>query len=383
MLRLPGILAGAAACNRCGQRLRRKLAHLLSGAQHVAAIQRDGRHAGHQGVEHRAERIDVRTHAHGLPGELLGRGVFGRHRVAVAAAGQGEAVFFLAEQPCDAEIQQPHGAVVIDQDVVRLQIAVYHQLRVRVLHRRAHVQKQPHAGGDGEALFVAPCGDVASAHELQREPRATTLRHAAVDETRQMRVIQPCQNPPLAQETHLHIVEIEPAPDQLQRDFLLKVRTFALAPIHHAHAAAPNALDHAERAEKRADQAFGGGFVGFTAGKRRAIVGNLLQPRQQPAHPFGECGVVAALLRDQCLALTCWIVECEASEGQCAAFAFEDIQCCGPVRGETVLRIVWCTSLRGTIRPATTAWGSVPCVRSYSNPLAKISGPASMIRSVV
>ncbi len=70
--------------------------------------------------------------------DLLGRRVRGRHQPEAGARAvlpRFEAVELLG----DAEVEQLHDAVVADENVRRLEVAVNDQVPVRVLHRLAHV----------------------------------------------------------------------------------------------------------------------------------------------------------------------------------------------------------------------------------------------------
>ena len=94
---------------------------------------------------------------------------------------------------------------------------------------------------------------------------------------------------------------VEAAADQLDRDVLGEVGAFARAAVDHAHAAAADAFDEAERAETRVEQG-----VGFRrrGGVRRRIVRRLFAaPRvHAPEHAVdvaAQCLVVRALRGDE------------------------------------------------------------------------------------
>ena len=59
--------------------------------------------------------------------------------------------FVLAQQLGDAEVEQLHLALGIDQDVGRLQVAMHDQVLVRVLDRAEHLQEQPQPRRAGRA----------------------------------------------------------------------------------------------------------------------------------------------------------------------------------------------------------------------------------------
>src|SRR3546814_8933053 len=59
----------------------------------------------------------------------------------------------------DAEVEQVHVAVVVDQHVGRLDVAVDHQVAVRVGRGVADLQVQPHDRAGVERVRVAPAVD--------------------------------------------------------------------------------------------------------------------------------------------------------------------------------------------------------------------------------
>jgi hypothetical protein len=97
-------------------------------------------------VEHDAERINVAGGGDGLTAQLLGARVFrseGVHHGGFEAAGG-------AYDFRDAEIKQLRHAIGGDQDVAGLEIAVNHQVLVRVVHGGANRQKELEPLLDGE-----------------------------------------------------------------------------------------------------------------------------------------------------------------------------------------------------------------------------------------
>ena len=75
--------------------------------------------AGEHLVEHDAERVDVGLAGHRLAERLLGRDVVGR---AEHPAGQRQA--FLGQRAGDAEVRDLRAALLAEEDVVRLDVAV-------------------------------------------------------------------------------------------------------------------------------------------------------------------------------------------------------------------------------------------------------------------
>ena len=97
---------------------------------------------GEQLIENDAERIDVRRGGQRSPGDLFGTGVVRRQR-ASAELGQWCGIdAACGHQFRDAEVEQVHDAICGDEDVGGFQVAVYDQVRVRILHRAENLQKQ-------------------------------------------------------------------------------------------------------------------------------------------------------------------------------------------------------------------------------------------------
>ena len=140
--------------------------HIVQRAQQLIARCRPDRHgaaAGQQLVKQHAERVDVGRGGHRLAEQLLGRGVFGREQLRIGAR-QRRAVAggFVFEQLGDAEIEQLDAAVVIDEHVQRLDVAMHDQVRVRVGDGREHVEEQADARFAVEPLQVAVAIDGAA-----------------------------------------------------------------------------------------------------------------------------------------------------------------------------------------------------------------------------
>ena len=111
-------------------------------------------------VQNHAQRIHVGSNGERLAENLLGRGVVRRHGAARELGEPRLACLAVFQQLGDAEIQQPHLALGSHQDVRGLQIAVHHQLAVRIGHGLGGLRKQfaaaalPRAGAPGS---THPC----------------------------------------------------------------------------------------------------------------------------------------------------------------------------------------------------------------------------------
>ena len=81
--------------------------------------------------------------------------------------------------------------------------------------------------------------------------------HAAVDQARDIRMIERGQHAPLAQEQALFEFGKQSAPQDFHRDLLLEIAADALAEKHRGHAALAEQPHDAEHADLPADHAFG------------------------------------------------------------------------------------------------------------------------------
>ncbi len=145
--------------------------------QLAVAEQPVGRAAGQQLVEQHAEGIDVGGRGDRAAEYLFGRGVFGseypflkpRHRQGVRQA-------LRSQQLRNAEIQQLGRALVVDEDVGRLDVPVHHQVAVRVLHRRAHLNEQLQPLPNEQGAAVAVGVDGFTVHEFHHQVRRSVFQ---------------------------------------------------------------------------------------------------------------------------------------------------------------------------------------------------------------
>ena len=125
---------------------------------------------------------------------------------------------------------------------------------MRVLNRGTDIKKELHALPHRESLRVAPARDRLAAHKFEGKPRSTFRGHATIDEARKIGMREACKDAPLTQKPCMHIIKIVATPNQLDRDSLGEVRTFAYAAIDDTHAATADALGDPKWAEQAADQ---------------------------------------------------------------------------------------------------------------------------------
>ncbi len=155
--------------------------------------------ADEQLVEDHAERVHVGVHADMPAANLLGGRVRGCEQPqprARAVLPRLEAIELLG----DPEVEQLHDAVVADENVRRLEVAVHDEMPVRVLDCFAHVAKEPDASHDGGRVRAAILGERRALDVLHHEPGRAVGERARVVETRDERMVQLRQRALLAGE---------------------------------------------------------------------------------------------------------------------------------------------------------------------------------------
>ena len=147
-----------------------------------------GRVAGEHLVEHAAQRIDVAP-----AGQLLvGGGLLGAHvvRRAEAHAGLGHPAAGRGTQgQRDPEVRH-HGAAVVQEDVLGLDVAMDHSLPVGVIERVGHGHGDPHRVVDPELGFPVEPGAEGFALDVRHDVIEEPAGLPAVEEREDMRVLQ-------------------------------------------------------------------------------------------------------------------------------------------------------------------------------------------------
>ena len=146
---------------------------------------------GEELVEQDPERIDVRPGADALAGELLGGRVVGSEDALARLGDPGTVAPEVGVHELrDPEVEKLGVALVGDEDVVRLDVPVHHEILVGVLDRHRDLEEQADAFIDRESLAIAVLRHGHAIDELHRQPRAAVLHLPAVDEAGDGRVVE-------------------------------------------------------------------------------------------------------------------------------------------------------------------------------------------------
>jgi len=197
----------------------------------------------------------------------------GRHDPKVGARDR-EGV--LAELPIvqklgDAEIEQLRDAAARDQDVRWLQVSMHDQVLMGVMHRAADHGEEREARLDGEAVGIAVLVDGHPVDVLHDEIGGSVGQGAAVEQVRDVGVIELREDLPLRFEPRLDRAAEGAARYDLDGDLLLELGVGALGEIHLAHAAGAQGAQH----PVRSDTLTAHGAEHAPGGRRTAIAGAL------------------------------------------------------------------------------------------------------------
>ena len=199
----------------------------------------EGRHALERGVERRAQRVDVRAEV-GRPaprhlGGEVGRGA--RHH---PGRGDGDVV----DGAGDAEVGDLGQAVVAEQDVAGLDVAVHHPGLVGGGQRVGHLAPDVRdALGVQRPVGDEGLGEAARGQVLHDQPRLPVVLDDVVDRDR-VRVVQAGDHPRLAEHPAMGLVAGLLVGTRGQRHLFegdLPLQALVLGPPHDAHRALPDA----------------------------------------------------------------------------------------------------------------------------------------------
>ncbi len=141
-----------------------------------------------------------------------------------------------------------------DENVRRLDIAMYDQQPMRGLDRVTHVDDQAQTRANVELRRIGVVGDRCAVDVFHHQIRNASFGNAGVDKTRDVRVIERCQQLPFAQEQTLLELGVQTTPQQLHGDALRHVASFTFGEEHGGHAATADFCDKTKSADLRSDQ---------------------------------------------------------------------------------------------------------------------------------
>ncbi len=202
----------------------------------VLALERDV--AGEHLEQHDPERVQVRLARHSVAQSLLRRNVIGRAEHAPIG---GQAV--LGERPRDAEVRHLRRALLVDEDVLRLDVAVHDPVVVRAAERAGDLDRVRHRLGHRQAPVAADAVlqrlalDVLEDDVRRREAVVSlALLLARVDDADDVLVVELGDRARLAAEA-LELIGVagDLAVHELDRDLALEHRVER--PVDRRHAA--------------------------------------------------------------------------------------------------------------------------------------------------
>ena len=126
---------------------------------------------------------------------------------------------------------------------------MHDEILVRVLNRVADRGKQCEALLDVERLPIAVGRNRLARHVLHREVGPAVGGDAAIEEARDVGMLQPRQNLPLAEKAPVNLTAEGPASHELQRNLLLELAVGTIGQEHAAHAAMADLPDQAVRSD--------------------------------------------------------------------------------------------------------------------------------------
>ena len=201
-------------------------------------------------IEQEAEGIDVGRGRDRAAGELFRRRVERRRQPALGLRlAKREVEDVRVEQLGDAEVEQLHLAGLGDEDVRRLQIPVHDQVRVGVLDGLADLEQKLHPALHRQPTPVAVLEQRRSVDELHHEVGEAVLGDAAVEERRDVRVLEVGHHLPFEAEPLQNLLGSEHRAHDLDRDLAVVGAVGPLPEVDPPHPARTELLEHAVRPE--------------------------------------------------------------------------------------------------------------------------------------
>jgi hypothetical protein len=191
-----------------------------------------------QFVQQHAQGVDIGGGRHLTTLQLLGRGIRRREsRARVARQLTGVTAAGLVEQLGDAEVQQLELAIGTHQHVRGLEVAVQDQPRVRVRDRISRIDHQLQALRDRQDTLLDIPVDMFAVNEFQDQVGLMTVwADAGIQESRDVRLIEPSQDAALALESGLAALTQKPGLQELDGYLSFVASICPACEPHLAHA---------------------------------------------------------------------------------------------------------------------------------------------------
>ena len=188
-----------------------------------------------------AHLIDVRRRTHGVPPNLLRRGV-GRRHGSNAGPGvwEGDRRLRLVEQLGDPKIEQLDRPLPGHEHVGGFEIAVHDEIFVCVLQGRPHLVQQGNPLVYGQRVLVTVGRDGVAVHVFHDEVRHVVVRKSPVQKGRDVGMIQLRQHLLLQPEAPTGRISVEPDAKKLYGHRLVEAAVRTLGPKHAAHSPPSN-----------------------------------------------------------------------------------------------------------------------------------------------
>ena len=219
--------------------------------------------ASQQLVKDDAEAVDVGGNTDRPARYLLRRGVLRRHRPKLSSSRvQVGGAELGIEHLCDTEIEKLRLAVVLDHDVRRFQVAVYHLYLMRGLHGPANLPNDDKPFPQIEVTLVAVAvkrhpGDVL--HDKIRKP---FVGGPAAQKIGDVRMVKGSQDLPFAAKTLEDEVGIHTALYQFDRHGLIELTVDPFGQIDGAHSTPADLFGQPVNSDRAPDQRVWGTVLG-------------------------------------------------------------------------------------------------------------------------
>ena len=192
-------------------------------------------------VEEHAQRVHVRRRRDRLAQDLLGSGVVRRQNPLVDL-GPLRGLAVGGKHLRDAEVEELDLSIRRDEHVGGLDVAVHDQAPLRRVHGLAARLHEPQPLLERGACLPAMLRDRHALDELHHEV-GTPVRFAAVEQARDVGVIEPREHLTFLQEPPPDALRVDPALQELQGDALLELAVAPLGDPDLSHAAAAEQRD--------------------------------------------------------------------------------------------------------------------------------------------